>query len=146
MYYKNNIKLQQNFNSIGSFDIWKGNFLPSQTGSSDLFNNRLALEHLDKEGFIAFGPFTKLIPGKYQVEVKYKSSAYLKKPVANFDIMIDPNNIILEEKLYGTNNEYIIRKIEFIISYIDAIDLQTRLYYLGNSDFLLYYIKIKRIN
>lgn len=146
LYYKNNIMLQQNFFSNSSFDIWKGNFLPSQTGSTDSFNNRLALEHTDKKGFISFGPFIKLIPGKYQIEVKYKSSAYYKYPVANFDIMIDPNHIIYEEKIYGTNNEFLIKKFEFILSRVDALNFQSRLYYFGNSDFLLDYIKIIKIN
>ena len=54
--------------------IYQGNVLPGQIGRIE-GRSRIAEEGKDKEGFLTYGPYAHLEPGKYKIKLEYSASS-----------------------------------------------------------------------
>ena len=54
--------------------VYPGNVLPGQIGRIE-GRSRIAEEGKDKEGFLTYGPYAHLEPGKYKIKLEYSASS-----------------------------------------------------------------------
>jgi hypothetical protein len=79
--------------------------LPSLAGRLE-GNTRMAVEGVDRPGFVSFGPYIELPEGLFRVSVRYSSNASAGRDIGAFDVAKDTGATELQNvKLLGTAGE-----------------------------------------
>ena len=99
----------------------------------------------DKNGFIVFGPFTKLSIGRHQVTFRAKVSALSERQVATFDVAGEKGRTIFAKRamtaaMFGEANKWQDITLDFTLN--EAVsDAEFRVYYEGGVDLAIDYIR-----
>ncbi len=118
--------------------------LPTQVGVVD--GDRLVPKPAQQEGFLSFGPYLRLHPGRYRVRLRYVSNADLTQQVGRWDIMANrsakPALMWGGGSLVGTRGA--VREIESVFSADDSAALvEIRTYLMATGDLQLLTIALE---
>lgn len=122
-----------------------GRDLPSTTGSSS-GSARLARSGQDRPGYITYGPYVYLGDGKYEVSIKYTSSAPADSRIGHYDIYDSGHQIKNAEGiLYGTGGQEKIFTIPFDINDQSSSPYEFRVFWEGFSDLEVQELQLKSL-
>ena len=127
-----------------SRQIFSATELPTQVGIVD--GERLVAKRPQQEGFLSFGPYLRLHPGRYRVRLRYVSDADLTQQVGRWDIMANrsamPALMWGGGSLVGTGGA--VREIESVFSADDSAALvEIRTYVMATGDVQLLTIALE---
>lgn len=115
IYKKGSFKIPV-FTTKGDSFFWPAYLLPSQINNKLRKSTQRCVTPNDGAGFVSFGPYVTLFPGKYQVYIEYKSNLSSSKKIGVWDISSNLSNIINSSfNLFGTNNKYLTLNKIFIV-------------------------------
>ncbi|NOQ64671.1 MAG: hypothetical protein GQ582_09190 [Methyloprofundus sp.] len=124
--------------------------LPSQVGSL-LNKGRIARQGIDKQGYLTFGPYAKLLTGEYEFDVHYKSTLAATVNVGEWDVVIsngdDKIQALNTGKITGTDGleKHIVKR--FIVpKEFSGKNIEIRNFYNGKGDLIIYYLGIRKID
>ena len=98
---------------------WRADSLPIANGSLD--GSEVRTGPGDQPGFVTFGPYQLLSPGRYRVEIRYRSSLPATVRAGAADVSSQPTSSIATVALAGTAGRSAIIPLEFEV----AIDQAT---------------------
>ena len=108
--------------------------------------DRLVAKRAQQEGFLSFGPYLRLHPGRYRVRLRYVSQADLTQQVGRWDIMANRSG--MPARLWGdgslTGTRGAVREIESIFNADDGAALvEIRTYFMATGDLQLLTIALE---
>jgi hypothetical protein len=80
--------------------MWRASELPTLVGM--VKNDRLVPSRLDKAGFLSYGPYIVLSPGRYHYAIRYVSTAVPQQDVGRWDVVIGSGKPDVREAGAGT--------------------------------------------
>lgn len=124
----------------GDSFYWPAYLLPTQfSNSSPAESIERFVKSRDGQGFVSFGPYVTLLPGKYQVHIVYKSNLPTHKKIGFCDISSGLGNSVSKNfDLMATNNTYRTFSQNFVVpKELDNNSYEIRFYTNGTSNIYL---------
>jgi len=123
---------------------WDGSFLPSETGQ--LKGTDIVVNKDSERGFITYGPFIKLPPGRYEFDIKYSSEEKETVLLGYWDMLMEYPNILLKGKLTGTEGKvkHIIQQFEVPRNNQNML-LEVRAHHRGSGQITIKSLTIKKV-
>ena len=126
-----------------------GKNLPSQIGKIES-TNRIALNNVDKPGYLTFGPYVKLKSGNYKFDIVYSSSENNATVVGTWDVGLALSTEFKQlhkDELIGSNNQesHIIQTFS-IPNEFNNEKVEIRNYYNGIGDLTIKSLTITRVD
>jgi len=100
------------------------------------------------EGYIVYGPYVKLAPGRYKALYRMKAGHLANGPVCRIDVVTDFGKTALAEKVitgadFGEKNKWRRYELEFDIVGAPADKLEFRVYYMGGADLYVDLVRLE---
>ena len=128
---------------LKAFGDWPASALPTQIGR--LQDDRLVPAAPDKPGFLSYGPYIVLPPGRYHYAIAYASQAGATQEAGRWDIVLNGGREIASGALRGTGGA--IERIEGEFDTDGAkLPLEIRTYFPGHRDLQLVGIALRKIS
>ena len=126
---------------------WSAGALPTQIGT--VKDGRLVPTEPDKAGFLSFGPYIVLPPGRYHYAIAYSSRSDASQEAGKWDIVMnkagEPGREIASGPLPGTSGTP--AQIEGVFESDGAkLPLEIRTFFPGSGDLQLIGIALKKIS
>lgn len=93
---------------------WRADALPIANGELD--GSEVTVGPGDDPGFVTFGPYQLLQPGRYLIEVRYRSSLPAGQRAGVSDVSSQQTSTIVAAPLFGSLGESVVVPIEFEVA------------------------------
>jgi hypothetical protein len=143
--YPNGTLKVQVFNQKGDSFIWPAFILSSQFSNVGINATNRYVKASEGKGFVSFGPYVNLIPGKYKVSISYVSNLGTNITIGYWDISSNSGSTVnYKFNLFGTNKIGKVINKKFLVTSNNSFEF--RVYTYGKDNILFKGIKLIKID